>query len=137
MRNPWKLWLQKITDSSSKLTNSSHRVLWSCYLRRSYRNEKITLYNTLNPSQSLPSTHLNQNIKKSPGIQSALFNWTGDIGMDNFGCQNSSTYLCYFYFLTNLQKDIMAYVCLQLNLPLHHTNQYTFSYTTPSSSKHT
>ena len=29
---------------------------------------------------------LNQNIKKSLGIEGALFNCTGEMGMDNFGC---------------------------------------------------
>ena len=43
---------------------------------------------------------LNQNTKKSPGIYfRALFNCTGEMGMDNFGDQNNSLY---FYFVTNM-----------------------------------
>ena len=40
----------------------------------------------------------NQNIKKSAGIEDELFNCTREMGMDNFGCQNSS--------LTNLRKKV-------------------------------
>lgn len=47
---------------------------------------------------------LNQNTKKSPGIYfRALFNCTGEMGMDNFGDQNNSLY---FYFVTNMWKKI-------------------------------
>ena len=69
----------------------------------------------------------NQNTKKSPGIEVALFNCTGDVGMDNFGCLNISFSLNHFYFLTNLKKKIMAYVSLQLKLPLLHTIRNAFS----------
>ena len=37
--------------------------------------------------------------------------------MDNFACLNSSLSLFYFYFVTNVQKKITAYVRLLLNLP--------------------
>ena len=37
------------------------------------------------------------------------------MNMDNFGYLNSSLYL---YFVTKLPEKIMAYVYLQLNLPL-------------------
>ena len=37
----------------------------------------------------------------------------------------------YFFFVTNLQKKIMAYICLQLNIPLRHSSQYSFSWTSP------
>ena len=33
---------------------------------------------------------LNQNTKKNPGIEVALFNFTGDMGINNFGCLTSS-----------------------------------------------
>ena len=40
---------------------------------------------------------LNQNTKKSPGIYfRALFNCTGEMGMDNFGDQNNSLSLFLF-----------------------------------------
>ena len=38
----------------------------------------------------------NQNTKKSPGIEGVLFNCTGKMGMDNFGCLNSSLFLFLF-----------------------------------------
>ena len=60
----------------------------------------------------------NQNTKKSPGIKVALFNGTGDIGMNIFGCLNRSLSLFYFCFLTNLRKkNFMAYIRLQLKPP--------------------
>ena len=59
-----------------------------------------------------------QNTKKSPGIKVALFNGTGYMGMNIFGCLNRSLSLFYFCFLTNLRKKIfMAYIRLQLNPP--------------------
>ena len=60
----------------------------------------------------------NKTTKKSPGIGSALFNCTGEIGMDRFSCLNSSFSLCYSYFVTNPRKKekFMAYVRLQLKL---------------------
>ena len=68
----------------------------------------------------------NQNTKKSPGIKVALFNGTGDIGMNIFGCLNRSLSLFYFCFLTNLRKkNFMAYIRLQLKPPHPlHTSQY-------------
>ena len=57
----------------------------------------------------------NQNTKKSRGIAFALFNSTGEIGMNNFGYLNSSLSLFDFYFVMNLRKKI-AYVRL-LNPP--------------------
>ena len=57
----------------------------------------------------------NQNCKKSPAIEFALFNCTGEMNVDNFGYLNSSLYL---YFVTKLPEKFMAYVYLQLNLPL-------------------
>ena len=45
----------------------------------------------------------NQNTKNISGIKLALFNSTGEKGMDNFGYLNSSLSLFYFYFVTNLQ----------------------------------
>ena len=47
----------------------------------------------------------NQNTKKSPGIEFALFNCTGEMRMDNFVYLSSSLYF-------------MAYIGLQMNLPL-------------------
>ena len=46
----------------------------------------------------------NQNTKKSRGIAFALFNCTGEIGMNNFGYLNSSLSLFDFYFVMNLRK---------------------------------
>ena len=45
----------------------------------------------------------NKNIKKSPGIEGALFNCTGEMGMDYFGCLIS---LLHFYFSTNPRLKI-------------------------------
>ena len=38
------------------------------------------------------------------------------LGMDNFGCLNSSLFLFYFCFVTSLRKKIIVYVRFQLNL---------------------
>ena len=56
----------------------------------------------------------------------ALFNCTGEVRINNFGCLSSSLY---FYFVTNLRKKRMAYVRFQLNPhpPSPHTCQYAFS----------
>ena len=67
----------------------------------------------------------NQNNKKSSGIEDVLSNCTGKMGMDSFGCLNSSLSLFYFYFVTKLRKKIMAYIRLQLNLPPHPTRAST------------
>ena len=74
---------------------------------------------------------LNKNTKKSSEIKRELFNCTGEMGMDNFGCLNSSFILFCFYFVTNLRKKFMAYLRLQLNHRLPYTSQYAFSWTTP------
>ena len=37
----------------------------------------------------------NQNTSKSPGIKDALFNCTGEIGMDSFYCQNFFLYVIF------------------------------------------
>ena len=34
----------------------------------------------------------NKNTEKSQPIEGALFDWTGEMGMDNIGCLNSSLY---------------------------------------------
>ena len=90
MRNIWKLQLQIITDSSGELIRSSCHELWSWKLQRRQRAEKIMLFNTLDPSVSLPSTYLNQNTKKSPGDQVCTSYITGEMEMDNFGYLNGS-----------------------------------------------
>ena len=46
---------------------------------------------------------LKQNTKKRSGIEGVLFNRTGEMEVDNFVCLNSSLYLFYFHFVTNLQ----------------------------------
>ena len=48
----------------------------------------------------------NQNTEKSPRIDDALFNFTGEMGMDNFECLNSSLSSFYFYFVTSQQKKL-------------------------------
>ena len=57
----------------------------------------------------------NRSTNKRSGIGFALFNCTGDMGMNNFGYLNSS-----FYFISNFErtckKEIMADVLLELNL---------------------
>ena len=46
----------------------------------------------------------NLNTQKRPGIEGALFNYTGEIGMDNFDCLNSWPSLFYFHFVTSMQN---------------------------------
>ena len=47
---------------------------------------------------------LNKNAKKSPEIEGAIFERTGEMEMDNFGHLNSSLYLFCFFLVTNLRK---------------------------------
>ena len=57
----------------------------------------------------------NQNTKKSTGIEGPIFNRTGEMEMDHFGCLNSS--LSLFLFCkepAKKKKKIIAYVRLQL-----------------------
>ena len=57
-----------------------------------------------------------QNTKKSPGVEAALFNLMGEMGMNTFGC---FSFLALYLFCNEpVKKKIMAYVRLQLNLPL-------------------
>ena len=58
----------------------------------------------------------NQNTKKSPDIESALFNSPGDTGMDNLGCLDSSFSL---FLLCNkpAKQKFMVYIRLQLYVP--------------------
>ena len=55
---------------------------------------------------------LNQNTKKSLGIVDALFNCMGQMGMDNFGCLNSS--LSLFLLCNEPAKKVMVHAYLQL-----------------------
>ena len=72
---------------------------------------------------------LNQNTKKSAGIEFALIDYTGEMGMDNFSCLNSSLF---FFFKRICGKKFIVYVRLQLNLlPPPQTSQYGFGWTTP------
>ena len=78
------------------------------------QNEETTVQNYWKTS--------NQNTKKSTGIKFALFNCTGKMRMDNFGCLNSSLFFVLFLFCNKPAKKIfLAYVRLQLNviLPLY------------------
>ena len=96
----------------------------------SIKEPRVTLQNKEATVQSYRKMS-KQNTKKSPELEGVYFNCTGEIGMDNFGCLNSSLSLFYFYFVTSLQKKIVACVRLQLNLPLPHRSQYAFIWTTP------
>ena len=59
----------------------------------------------------------NQNTKKSPRIKVAIFKCTRNMGLNIFGCLNSSFSL--FLFCHELMiKNVMAYARIQLNLPL-------------------
>ena len=49
---------------------------------------------------------LNKKTKKSPWIEGALFNCTGEIGMDNFDCMHGSLYFFLFFSVTDLRKKI-------------------------------
>ena len=74
----------------------------------------------------------NQNTKKSPGIKSACFTVWGEVGKDNFDCEDTSLSLFYFSFVTSLQKKFMTYVCFPVEPPPSlHLHQYAFSWTTP------
>ena len=59
----------------------------------------------------------NQNTKKIPGLDFALFNCTREMGMHNFGYLNSWLSLFYFYFVTN---------------PRNLWRMYVYSWTSPS-----
>ena len=80
---------------------------------------------------------LNQNTKKNPEIEGALFNCAGEIGMDDIGCLNSSLSLCYFYFVTSLQKNYGVRRLPAEPPSFPYTSQYAFSWTTPSPSERT
>ena len=70
----------------------------------SIREPQTTLKNKDTTAQSYREM-LNQNItEKSPGIEFAHFNCTREMGIDHFGYLNSSIFLFYFYFVTNLPK---------------------------------
>ena len=64
----------------------------------------------------------NHNTTTIPGIEFVLFNCTGEMGMDDFGYLKSSLYIISIRNATNLRKKIMAYVRLELNLPLPYTS---------------
>ena len=59
--------------------------------------------------------------RRAMKIKVALFNCTGQMGMNNFGCLNTSFSLFYLYFVTNLQNK----------KKLLHT--YTYIWTSPIS----
>ena len=65
------------------------------FQRLSIKKTHTTLQNKETTVQSYQKI-LNQNTKKSPGIKGTLFNCTGEMGMDNFGCLNSSLSLLLF-----------------------------------------
>ena len=59
----------------------------------------------------------NQNTKKSPGIEGALFNCTRDMRMDNFGCLNAVVHFVYsISILHEPAKKKLWRTRLQLNL---------------------
>ena len=60
---------------------------------------------------------LKENTKKSSGIEGALFNCKGEMGMDNFACMNGSLYLFCLFFCNKPAKKFVACVSLHLNLP--------------------
>ena len=70
---------------------------------------------------------MNKNTKKTPKIEAALFNCTGEMGTDNFGCLNSSLILLCFYFVKNLQKTFGVCTLTVEPSPLPHTCHYGFS----------
>ena len=57
----------------------------------SIKEPHVTLQNKETTVQSYQKMS-DQNAMKSPGIEFALFNCTGEIGMDNFGYLNSTLY---------------------------------------------
>ena len=63
----------------------------------SNKEPQITFQNKETTIQSFRKM-LNQNTKKSAGIEFALIDYMGEMGMDNFGCLNSSLF---FFFFSN------------------------------------
>ena len=57
----------------------------------SIKEPQTTLQNKETTLQSYRKMS-NKNTEKSQPIEGALFNWTGEMGMDNIGCLNSSLY---------------------------------------------
>ena len=74
----------------------------------------------------------NQNTKNRPKVEFSLFNYTGEMGMDNFGWLISS--LSFFLSVTNLRKKNYDVRTLTGEPypppPLPHTSQFAFSWTT-------
>ena len=103
-----------------------------CKAKRTLR--KICFLTLL--SQCIFTVHiLESKYQEEPWVQGAIFNCTAPyvIGMDNFGCLNSSLSLFHFYFVIYLQKKLCcmhAYSWSTL-----HTSKYTFTWSNPPHSK--
>ena len=80
------------------------------------KESQTTLQNKETTVQSCRKI-LNENTKKSSGIEGSLFNCTGEMEMDNFACMNGSLYLFCLFFCNKPAKKILACVSLHLNLP--------------------
>ena len=94
--------------------------------KQRYKIKKL-LYKTLNYWKMS-----NQNNEKSPGIKGALFKNTGD-NNGQFGLSQQSTFFILFLFCNEPAKKIMAYIHLQLNLPLIPYEPVGFQLDHPSS----
>ena len=67
----------------------------------------------------------NQNTNNSRGIECALYNYTGNMGIDNFDCQQACV------------KKLWRTYGSSWTFPYPDTSHYTFSWTSPPSSKRT
>ena len=96
----------------------------------SIEQRKTTLQHKKTTVQSYRKMSI-QNTKKSPAIKFALSNYTGVIGMDNFGFMSIS--LSLFLFCTKPAEEIYD-VCMltAVSSTFLHMSQYVFSCTKPS-----
>ena len=72
-----------------------------------------------NKETTVQSYHIMSNIntKENPEIEGAHFNCIGVMGLDSFGCLNSSFSLFYFYLAMNLRKKIYGMRTLAAETP--------------------
>ena len=97
----------------------------------SIKESQTNLQNKETAVQSYRKTS-NQNTKKSPEIESALFNCAGKMRRDNFGCLNSSLFKILFLFCNKPAKK-KFYGVRKLTAeppPPPKTSQFAFSWTT-------
>ena len=72
---------------------------------------------------------LNQNTKKNPGIEVALFNFTGDMGIDNSGCLTSSFSFFFLFCNEPAKRKYYAMCPYSWSSSFPQTSQCTFNLT--------